>query len=271
MAEGLDRRFLIIADAGDPGAHRVADRLARRHGPQSTRLASASEIAFASRVALAFGSQTSSSGIWLRDGAGAALAPRAVLCRATTVSALWAARASPADREYAAAEAHAILVAWLTALDCPVLNQPSGRGLVGPVLSDAEWLAAAARAGLPTLALRHTSNVREVGSGWVPVPGPGPRPVGRRPGVLCERSRGEIATAVLVGPDVVGPLPSPDHAAAHRLQAATQCHVLGLELHGSEGGSRVAAVTPLPPLDEPELSEAVAALLTQVSERPVAA
>src|SRR4051794_6707245 len=195
MAEGLDRRFLIIADAGDPGAHRVADRLARHHGPRSTRLASASEIAFAPRVALAFESETSSGGIWLWDGSGAALAPRAVLCRATTVSAPWAARASPADREYAAAEAHAVLLAWLTALDCPVLNRPSGRGLVGPVLSDAEWLAAAARAGLPTLALRHTGNVREADSARVSLPRPGPRPARRRPELLRAHSSGAVATA----------------------------------------------------------------------------
>jgi hypothetical protein len=52
------------------------------------------------------------------------------------------------DRDYAAAEINAFLVAWLSALDCPVVNRPSPRSLDGPGWSVHHWRAAATRAGL---------------------------------------------------------------------------------------------------------------------------
>lgn len=52
------------------------------------------------------------------------------------------------DREYAAAEVNAFLVAWLSALPCIVLNRPTPTSLCGPAWSQTHWEIAAARAGV---------------------------------------------------------------------------------------------------------------------------
>lgn len=52
------------------------------------------------------------------------------------------------DRDYVAAEMNAFLLAWLAALDCPVLNPPSTACLAGPAWQPAWWLHAAAKAGM---------------------------------------------------------------------------------------------------------------------------
>ena len=53
------------------------------------------------------------------------------------------------DRAYVAAEANAFLVAWLSALPCPVFNRPTPTSLSGPGWSQLYWQHAAARAGVP--------------------------------------------------------------------------------------------------------------------------
>jgi hypothetical protein len=52
------------------------------------------------------------------------------------------------DREYAAAEMTAFLAAWLSSLECPVLNRPSPTCLMGPNWRPEEWLNAAAATGI---------------------------------------------------------------------------------------------------------------------------
>ena len=53
-----------------------------------------------------------------------------------------------ADRGYLTAEINAFLVAWLTALNCPVVNRPTTTCLCGPPWSDVHWQLAASRAGV---------------------------------------------------------------------------------------------------------------------------
>ncbi|MGZ4679921.1 MAG: hypothetical protein ACXV3B_00265 [Ilumatobacteraceae bacterium] len=53
-----------------------------------------------------------------------------------------------ADREYLTAEINAFLVAWLSALTCPVVNRPTTTCLCGPAWSDVHWQLAASRAGV---------------------------------------------------------------------------------------------------------------------------
>jgi hypothetical protein len=52
------------------------------------------------------------------------------------------------DRDYAAAEINAFLVAWLSALPCGVFNRPTPTSLYGPAWSQTHWEIAAARAGV---------------------------------------------------------------------------------------------------------------------------
>ncbi len=53
-----------------------------------------------------------------------------------------------ADRGYLTAEINAFLVAWLSALTCPVVNRPTTTCLCGPPWSDVHWQLAASRAGV---------------------------------------------------------------------------------------------------------------------------
>ncbi len=54
------------------------------------------------------------------------------------------------DRSYVAAEIHAFLFAWLSALRCPVINRPADGGLSGPPWTPERWTWEAHRAGLDT-------------------------------------------------------------------------------------------------------------------------
>lgn len=73
---------------------------------------------------------------------------RAVLTRRPAVLAEELTRIDPADRSYVAAETNAFLVAWLSAIRCPVVNRPTATSLCGPAWSELHWRVAAARAGV---------------------------------------------------------------------------------------------------------------------------
>ena len=63
-------------------------------------------------------------------------------------------RIDPADRSYVAAEMSAFLLAWLSAMPCPVLNRPTTSCLAGPLWRQQRWTIAAAVVGLPVAPLR---------------------------------------------------------------------------------------------------------------------
>ena len=73
---------------------------------------------------------------------------RAVVTRRPAVLAEELTAIEPADRAYLAAEMNAFLVAWLSALPCPVLNRPTPRSLNGPAWTALHWAAAAAEVGV---------------------------------------------------------------------------------------------------------------------------
>jgi hypothetical protein len=52
------------------------------------------------------------------------------------------------DRDYVAAEMTAFLVAWLTSLECRVVNRPTPTCLMGPNWRPEQWSLAAAKAGM---------------------------------------------------------------------------------------------------------------------------
>lgn len=78
------------------------------------------------------------------------------------------ARVHPVDREYAAAELTAFLLAWLDACPAPVLNPPRPRSLNGPAWSPEQWADAAASVGL-----RARAADRRLGPTATPVEVPG--------------------------------------------------------------------------------------------------
>lgn len=66
-------------------------------------------------------------------------------------------RIVPTDRGYVAAEMQAFLVAWLTALRCPVVNRPSPQCLAGPAWGRERWVYEAAALGMPTVEIARNS------------------------------------------------------------------------------------------------------------------
>jgi hypothetical protein len=60
----------------------------------------------------------------------------------------------PEERAYVAAEMTAFLLAWLSAMSCPVVNRPTPLNLAGPSWRSDQWARAAARAGLVTHPVR---------------------------------------------------------------------------------------------------------------------
>lgn len=58
------------------------------------------------------------------------------------------------DRSYVAAEMNAFLVAWLSALKCPVLNRPSPIYLMGPYWHPEQWLRTASELGIGVVPAR---------------------------------------------------------------------------------------------------------------------
>jgi len=67
------------------------------------------------------------------------------------------------DRAYVAAEMSAFLRAWLTSLECPVLNKPSSLSLSGPGWRPEQWALAADRLGIRARAVRR---VVAASNGW---------------------------------------------------------------------------------------------------------
>jgi hypothetical protein len=72
---------------------------------------------------------------------------RAVLVRRPAVIPEELAHIEPADRRYVAAETNAFLVAWLSALTCPVVNHPTPTCLCGPAWGEWHWRSATTRVG----------------------------------------------------------------------------------------------------------------------------
>jgi hypothetical protein len=119
-----------------------------------------------------------------------------------------AARASDAERQYAAAEMHALFASWLHALPGRVWNRATPAGLSGNTWrQSAEWRQLAARAGFAIVPVHQRSDA------------PPPPP-------LIERTR----LLFVAGEEVLGAAPAALQAAALALSRAANTPLLGIEL-----------------------------------------
>jgi hypothetical protein len=73
----------------------------------------------------------------------------AILTRAATVDPADLVDIAEHDRDYVAAEMHAFLVAWLSALGGRVVNRPTPRSLLGPLWPAEVWVHRAASLSIP--------------------------------------------------------------------------------------------------------------------------
>jgi hypothetical protein len=128
------------------------------------------------------------------------------------------------DRQYVATEINAFLVAWLSSLACPVLNQPTATSLCGPAWSQTYWRVAAARAGVA----------------WADPVGPD-----------------AVEEIVFCGGLHHGAASKRQRRAASRLSAVSGAELLGVQF----AGDAVAAVTLQPRLAEQGVRDLVLARL----------
>jgi hypothetical protein len=163
----------------------------------------------------------------------------------TRIPGIWApelADIDPAEREYVASEMTAFLLAWLSGLDCPVVNPPTPSCLSGPYWRPERWLAAAAELGIPVRQLRRRSD---------------------QPAAPDELPPRGSATATVVGERVLGKVDSAlaEHALALARGAGTP--LLGVRFSDSAAGACFLGAELWPDLGPPEVSEAVLELLVE--------
>ena len=149
------------------------------------------------------------------------------------------------DRPYVAAEMTAFLLAWLSALECPVINRPTPQCLCGPAWGREKWANLAMSLGIPTApALRRVRREGEDGSAGDGDPAQG-------------------AVISVVGRDTSG---QGDIALGQRalaLAEAASVDLLAVQFDGHERDAKLVIATPHLDLADSRIAEAVAALMRQ--------
>jgi hypothetical protein len=141
---------VVLAPAHDRGAVAVARTAAARRGAGAVHLVTPSALAGARGWTHAVDARGAVTGdVVLRSGT--VLAPDAIGCvlnRCFAVTAPAFAHAQPRERDYAAAEMHALVVSWLAGLGRPVVN---GADTMLGSTSRRQWLMRAIAAGIPVM------------------------------------------------------------------------------------------------------------------------
>jgi hypothetical protein len=146
-----------------------------------------------------------------------------------------------ADRGYVAGEMRAFLVAWLLALQCPVINRPTPVNLSGPHWRLEQWTHAASRLGIPVQpARRHIA-------------------LGRA--VTMDDPPARRATVTVVGERTFGATDAELHRQARSLAGAAGVSLLGVSFSGPEAGSLFAGANLIPAISSDETADAVLSLL----------
>ena len=160
------------------------------------------------------------------------------------------------DRAYVATEMTAFLRAWLADLPRPVLNRPTATCLSGPGWRAEQWIATAARIGLPVEPVQRRAG---------PAAGQGSAPSDPLAAMPTENEpiTGSI-TGTVVGARCFGALPEALKSQARRLADAAGVDLLGVRFRLTEEGARFVGATVWPALTDPEVGEAVASYLSHV-------
>jgi hypothetical protein len=117
------------------------------------------------------------------------------------------------DRAYAAAEMTAFLLAWLSGLDCPLLNRPTPGCLSGPAWRAEQWVHFAAHLGIPVSPVRRSVPEQTTGfdSPAAEVVVVGDRCLGTVDPILADRARLlakaaglDLLLVYFTGPDAAG-------------------------------------------------------------------
>ncbi|MCC7272813.1 MAG: hypothetical protein IT561_09100 [Alphaproteobacteria bacterium] len=265
---------VVIARHDDRSALRVHAALGGRG--HAVRLVTPEALALAPGWRRRSDDGETDAGIGLADGTRLDPGAGDVVLNRTVLGAVpQFARARAADRSYALAEMHALLLCWLADLPARVVNVASPRGLAGAERSLAEWLVLAHRAGFAARGMAAVGDGRRAARpGWLAhapagggllAPGePVPRPAlaGRVPLLLLEPLPAPPTRLVVVGGRVVPAMPEAVATCCRRLAAAAGVELLEIHCVPRDGAPPVfAAATVLPELD----GEAAAAVADHLS------
>jgi hypothetical protein len=141
------------------------------------------------------------------------------------------------DRAYVAAEMTAFLTAWLSALDCPVLNRPRASSLLAPSWRHEQWVYAAAQLGIPVRPVRRTVTLRG--------------------GAGSEFSQSTWTTMTVVGERCVGDGDEVLASRARRLAAAARVDLLTVHFEEGLGDTRFVCADPVADLSTDRAADAV--------------
>lgn len=227
--------WLIACNRGDVAALWAAHRLAER-GLEPVEVVSAEALAYSTGIEHRLGDSDPSVRFELADGRRIASEEvSGLLNRLTHAPTEHLGVASEHEREYAMQEVSAFFLSWLTAMPGPVLNRPVPFGLAGPSMGPFQWLALAARAGLPAPVRRAPAAQGQ--NGGAPHARPESPPV-----PSCSVV---VACGALYGPS----LPARLATACVRLAELSGADLLGVELRpGASGQLEFAAAHALPDL-----------------------
>lgn len=148
----------------------------------------------------------------------------------------------PADRPFVAAEMTAFLLAWLSRLDCPVVNRPSPTCLCGPYWRHERWVWAARQAGIPVDRFRRDTRV-----------------------LSSPRESAPAATVLIVGNRCFGDVHSSLKLQAQQLAQMAGFDLLSVEFSDTERGARFIGTSLWPDLSPPEIAAAVMDHLEQLA------
>jgi hypothetical protein len=148
------------------------------------------------------------------------------------------------DRTYLAAEMNAFLLAWLTSLECPIVNRPTPQCLSGTHWRQEKWVLMAERLGIPA------------------------RPVVRRDNeAIDEVDAKSQHTVTVVGDKYIGAVAPALAERAHALAEAAAAEVLAVEFDGQGRDARFVNASLWPDLGDGRIADAVIALVRDKGRR----
>jgi len=194
-------KFLILHPGSDPLATTVASLLDTRH-PGEVAAPTLWDLQNAKRWSHEQACGKTHNQLILPNGTIIDPSRAVVFNRLPGVTVTHFANSTPEDKQYATEETHALVLSWLAAFKCPVVNPATHAGLAGPYHDQLTWYMLAHRAGLPTPEVSLSSSLRRFPRPHlVPVGG---HILGQQVAMLTEPSTDETLSLYIVGDQVVG-------------------------------------------------------------------
>jgi hypothetical protein len=151
------------------------------------------------------------------------------------------------DRAYVAAEMNGFLLAWLSALPCPVLNRPRAACLAGCSWDQKQWVHAASQLGIPVEEIQQRIDPRSRNHSTKRVN------VSARTGV----------TVTVVGPQCFGAVSPVLLGQSHALAKLAGVDLLAVQFAGPDAGSAFVMASLWPNIADDRIAGAVLRYLKQ--------